>query len=97
MSSIYPKESREAACNLLSACACECFGLVWSVFIARVASVLFRDERVSKVVAAEAIELAGLAWRHANIFSGDLSMGTADLYAEAEALVREGWEPSDDE
>ena len=93
--SIYPKESREAAANVLSACACECCATPGSlpVFIAPFADILLRD--LDAVIKAEAIELAGLAWLETNM---DLEpWSVAELYAEAEALVRSGWEPSDDD
>lgn len=94
----YMPDEREAAADLMSACACECAEHPTDkfVYMAPIEDQLFNGE-IGVETRQMAIELAGSAFNHVCLEYLDFEMTLAEQYAEAEALIREGWEPSDDE
>lgn len=86
---------RDAAADLLSACACEAAGSVYTM-IANVHVAGPTAKRTKKDIDAfiddTARALAGAAYTFVSSPSYD-DLTSAEIYAEAEALVREGWSP----
>jgi hypothetical protein len=90
---------RAMACELASACACAAVN--GFIFITPIAQVMFRDAAEEwddgNYYADEAINLVGAAWAFVQMQDHYADLFTDELYAECEALIREGWEPKDDD
>lgn len=92
----YLKRDRLLAADILSACAslaANTGGVVWIAIVAQAFGIPSNPQNVGQALV---LDLAAAAFREAD--RNDLLSAIADsyeTYAEAEALVREGWEPED--